>query len=142
MKLLVSVFIAVSILTTTSISSYAIALDDKTANSNISLYYETAQKTYSSLKISGNTANCYSYAIANTTCTITLVQTLEKKQSLVWKSVPGASWSMSCDSLKLNASNSYSQLTAGKYRLKTVFTFTLSNGESETKTKYSSVESI
>ena len=38
MKLLVSVFIAVSILTTTSISSYAIALDDKTANSNISLY--------------------------------------------------------------------------------------------------------
>lgn len=142
MKLLVSVFIAVSILTTTSISSYAIALDDKTANSNISLYYETAQKTYSSLKISGNTANCYSYAIANTKCTITLVQTLEKKQSLVWKSVPGASWSMSCDSLILNASNSYSQLTAGKYRLKTVFTFTLSNGESETKTKYSSVESI
>ena len=69
MKLLVSVFIAVSILTTTSISSYAIALDDKTANSNISLYYETAQKTYSSLKISGNTANCYSYAIANTKCT-------------------------------------------------------------------------
>lgn len=117
MKLLVSVFIAVSILTTTSISSYAIALDDKTANSNISLYYETAQKTYSSLKISGNTANCYSYAIANTKCTITLVQTLEKKQSLVWKSVPGASWSMSRDSLKLNASNSYSQLTAGKYRL-------------------------
>ena len=114
MKLLVSVFIAVSILTTTSISSYAIALDDKTANSNISLYYETAQKTYSSLKISGNTANCYSYAIANTKCTITLVQTLEKKQSLVWKSVPGASWSMSRDSLKLNASNSYSQLTAGK----------------------------
>ena len=51
MKLLVSVFIAVSILTTTSISSYAIALDDKTANSNISLYYETAQKTYSSLII-------------------------------------------------------------------------------------------
>ena len=142
MKLLVSVFIAVSILTTTSISSYAIALDDKTANSNISLYYEIAQKTDSSLKISGNTANCYSYAIANTKCAITLVQTLEKKQSLVWKSVPGASWSMSCDSLKLNASNSYSQLTAGKYRLKTVFTFTLSIGDSETKTKYSSVESI
>lgn len=69
------------------------------------------------------------------------VQTLEKKNSYGgYSSVSGATWTKTVNSKSLQMNNTKSNLATGTYRLKTVFTATLSNGSTETTTVYSTVQ--
>lgn len=69
---------------------------------------------------------------------ITVEQTLEYRQGSNWYPVNNASWITSTHSATINYSNSKSDLSSGTYRVKSVFTFTNSKGETETVTEYSS----
>lgn len=98
----------------------------------------------SSLSISSSTATCTSSASASTAKTISATQTLEKYSGWFWSwdTVSGATWSKSENSTSILMYNTKSGLSAGKYRLKTVFIVTSTSGQTETVTVYSSEKTI
>lgn len=106
--------------------------------------YEIAAETTSLLNISGNTAYCTSKSSSDDIVSISVEQTLEKYSGLlwVWNDVDGASWSKTVNKSTISLSNTKSGLTSGKYRLKSVFILTKSNGETETITIYSEEKQI
>lgn len=70
-------------------------------------------------------------------------QTLEKRNSSnSYSAVSGKTWTETTNSTYLCISESVSGLSAGTYRLKTVFTVTLSNGKTETTTVYSVARTV
>lgn len=83
------------------------------------------------------------YCNSETAKTIKAVQTLEKKSVFGnFTSVSGASWTKTVTTQNLSMNNTKSNLSSGTYRLKTVFTVTLSNGTSETVTVYSAEKTV
>ena len=109
----------------------------------ISLAYEIAEHTTSTLSIVNGTAYCDSSAKGENAVSITLTQTLQKYWGLwIWNSVDGAEWTRTVDRNSINLSNSKSGLDSGTYRVKSVFTLTDNNGKSETITIYSSEQKI
>lgn len=111
---------------------------------SVSPLYEIAKNAYSELNIVGTTAECGSRAEGDNTAKITVVQTLEKYSGWfwIWNGVDGASWTKTVNSSSISFANTKSNLTGGKYRVKSVFTLTDKNGKSETITVYSSEKSI
>lgn len=107
-------------------------------------YYQNAVKVSNVLSISSNTAECKS------TCTgfsdvvqITVEQTLQKFWGLwIWNDVDGASWSATEYFNAIAFDTRKSGLASGKYRLKSVFTLTNADGETETITIYSTTEKV
>ena len=98
----------------------------------------SASKT-SSLVISGTTATCKSsYNDWQTVSKIVIVQSLEK-QSFLWSwSTVGGEWTKTSTNVaNVSFTNTKSGLSSGTYRVKSVFTVTLSDGTSETVTRYS-----
>ncbi len=106
--------------------------------------YEIAAETTSLLNISGNTAYCTSKSSSDDIVSISVEQTLEKYSGLlwIWNDVDGAKWSSSVNRNSITVYNSKSGLSSGKYRLKSVFTLTSSNGETETITVYSEEKTV
>ena len=99
----------------------------------------------SELYFNSNTATCKStYCESNSpVSSISATQTLEKKGLFgIYSSVSGASWTKTVTTQNLSMSNTKSNLSSGTYRLRTVFTVTLSNGTSETVTVYSAEKEI
>ena len=99
----------------------------------------SASKT-SSLIISGTTATCKSsYNDWQTASKVVIVQSLEKK-ALLWSwSTVGGEWTKTTTNADtVSFTNTKSGLASGTYRVKSVFTVTLSDGTSETVTRYSS----
>lgn len=107
-------------------------------------YYEMARKATSLLSISGTTAICESEAKGDSDVTkITAVQTLQKQGFLwSWSKYDGAEWTKTVYTNTLAMSNTKTGLSSGKYRLKTVFTLTDKNGETEKITVYSDEKSV
>ena len=74
---------------------------------------------------------------------IAVEHTLQKLSSSgVWNNVSGANWSKASNSRSVILSSSKSDLSSGTYRLKSVFTLTTKNGNTETITVYSSKETV
>ena len=113
-------------------------------DSGIAPVYEIAYNPYSDLSISGQTAYCSSVSDSTNAVKITVQQTLQKYSGLlwVWNDVDGAKWSSSVNRNSITVYNSKSGLSSGKYRLKSVFTLTSSNGETETITVYSEEKTV
>lgn len=113
-------------------------------DSGIAPAYEIAYNPYSDLSISGQTAYCSSVSDSTNAVKITVQQTLQKYSGLlwIWNDVDGAKWSSSVNRNSITVYNSKSGLSSGKYRLKSVFTLTSSNGETETITIYSEEKTV
>ncbi len=107
--------------------------------SGISVRDISSASKYSTLAISGSTATCKSvYEEASVVKSVKVVQSLQKKSFLWTWSTIGGEWtkiSTNCSSVVFT--NTKSGLASGTYRVKSVFTVTLSNGTSETVTVYS-----
>ncbi len=127
-------------------SFFAVDASAYEANENVPVVADigSAEKT-SALAISSSKAICKSsyYCNSETAKTIKAVQTLEKKSVFGnFTSVSGASWTKTVTTQNLSMNNTKSNLSSGTYRLKTVFTVTLSNGTSETVTVYSAEKTV
>lgn len=107
-------------------------------------YYEIAKKATSELYISGTTAICESSAKGESDVVkIVAVQTLEKQGFLwIWSTYDNTTWTETVYSNSLLLSNTKTGLSSGKYRLKTVFTLTDSQGKTETITVYSDEKKV
>lgn len=106
--------------------------------------YEIAKYAVSRLSISGQTAYCTSETDGYDAVSITVEQTLEKYSGWfwIWNDVDGASWTETINESTISVSNTKSGLSSGKYRLKSVFTLTNSDGKTETITIYSSEKTV
>ncbi len=111
---------------------------------SVSPYYETASAAFSTLTISGTTAKCESKLIGHSDVTSWNVeQTLEQFWGLwIWNEVDGGYWNETLSISSGKVTNNISGLSSGKYRLKSVFTLTTSNGKTETFTVYSDEKSL
>ncbi len=107
-------------------------------------YYEMAAETVSELSINGTTATCKSSVNGYPDVVeITAVQYLEKQGFLwIWDTYDDTTWTKTVYSNVLTMSNTKTGLANGKYRLRTVFTLTDKNGESETITVDSDVKKV
>ncbi len=128
---------------TVSATEY-VPYEQEVTASSITPRYSIALTASSYLSISSGTANCTSTAMGETdTVKISCTQTLEKKSVIgVYYSVSGASWTATVNLRKITVSNTKSNLDSGTYRLKSVYTLTKTNGESETITVYSSEKTV
>lgn len=116
----------------------------QTVVNEIAPAYEIARTAQSSLSISYNTATCTSICTAPSgTICVSAQQTLQKFWGLwIWNDVEGASWLTTSYSNSVSPVNTKTGLDSGTYRLKTVFTLTASNGETETITVYSEEKTV
>ena len=140
-KLLVAVFSAVLCFSTVQPITYAETTTS--AVSQVEPYYAVNATADTDLTIQGNTATCYSSIQAEDTVKITAEQTLQKQGFLwIWGGVSGDSWTKTVSSTNMLMSNTASGLDSGLYRLKTVFTLTLSSGKTEKITVYSNEQRV
>lgn len=135
MKRIFSVLLALMTLFSFSVTASA----ESASYGIVQPFYETAHEVSSKLEINGTSAYCESHMYGKTNVTkIVTEQTLQKQGFLwIWGGVKEASWSKTVYSSSVKVSNTKSGLANGKYRLKTVFTITDSNGKTETITIYS-----
>ncbi len=107
-------------------------------------YYEKAASVKSCLYINGTTATCRSSVIGHSDVVkITATQYLQKQGFLwIWTTYDSAEWTKTVYSNTLTMSNTKTGLSGGKYHLKTDFTLTDKNGETETITVYSDEKSV
>ena len=113
------------------------------AISQVEPYYAVKATTATDLKIQGSTATCFSSIKAEDAVKIRAEQTLQKQGFLwIWGGVDGANWTKTVSANNMSMSNTASGLDSGLYRLKTVFTLTLSSGKTEKITVYSNEQRI
>lgn len=136
-KRILGIVIAVMFCFVFSVVSYA---DGTTGDSKVNgQRYAITQAAVSELAITGTTATCNSSAIGYSSVTkISAVQTLEKHWAFgLFFAVDGATWVKTVYTSTILMQNTLSGLSSGNYRLKTDFTITTANGQSETITVYS-----
>ena len=106
-----------------------------------STYDLSAYNKSSSLTISNNTATCRSkfYGTSNIS-RVKVTQSLQKKSWFTWSNV--SSFSTTITGKNASFTNTKSSLSSGSYRLKSVFTVTMSDGQTETVTVYSDTKTI
>jgi len=126
--------------------SFSVSVSAETTHSlidvGVSLMYEIAYTATSRLSISGQTAYCTSETDGENVVSITVEQTLEKYSGWLWIWNDVANWTKTTNQSTISVSNTQSGLSSGTYRLKSVFTLTDSNGESETITIYSNEKTV
>lgn len=125
--------------------SLSVTASAKTVSTSIvQPYYEKAVDAWSNLSISGTTATYKSDVMGDSDVVkIVAEQYLQKQGFLwIWTTYDGAEWTKTVYSNTLTMSNTKTGLSSGKYRLKTVFTLTDSQGETETITVYSDEKSV
>lgn len=113
--------------------------------SNISILDINGNIKSSTLDIDNKKATCKSqYRSVNDDCSsITAVQTLEKHSWWIfWDTVGDECTTTVTNQNSLSFTNYKDNLDSGTYRVKTVFTVVLKNGQSDTDTVYSSEETI
>lgn len=127
------------------VNSFEVSSEALTKSDSIVVMDINSSTKKSELYFNSNTATCKStYCESNSpVSSISATQTLEKKGLFgIYSSVSGASWTKTVTTQNLSMSNTKSNLSSGTYRLRTVFTVTLSNGTSETVTVYSAEKEI
>ena len=141
-KILAILFGGMILCTSLTASAYA-ETPSTIVEDEVAPAYEIAIDVTSNLSISGQTAYCKSNANGINAVSITVEQTLQKQGFLwLWYGVDGANWTTTVNDNSISVVNTKSGLSSGKYRLKSVFTFTDKNGKSETITVYSNEKSI
>lgn len=134
-KIISAILTAVVMCTSTAVVASAKEL----SSADISIVapnYQIASNPVSQLSISGTTAACLSSVRGPSVKSITAKQSLEKFWGLwVWNEV--GNWDKTVNTNSITMSNHKYNLESGTYRLKTVFTLTATNGETETITVYS-----
>lgn len=140
-KKLLCILISVVIFAAIPINAYSAGL---TNTSHVQPMFEIPAQTNIDLVISNSKASFTSTANGDSTVIkITAVQTLEKYWGLwIWNEVKDASWDKTANSSYISMSNSKSGLEGGKYRVKTVFTFTTSDGTTVSSTAYSEEKTV
>ncbi len=105
--------------------------------------YDIAGNAWCNLRIDASNAYCKSSVDNSSAVKITAVQTLERQGFLwIWSTYDNTTWTKTVYSNTLTMSNTKTGLSGGKYRLKTEFTLTDKNGETETITIYSDEKSV
>lgn len=119
MKKIVTVFMACLIFCSAGGVSASAAVPPDNGGIVSPCYLYTNQ-AYSNLSISGGVASCKStvYGISGTTTKIVVTQTLQKKSGNSWIEV--TNWSKTFNSWYCSYPNSYSPISSGTYRVKTV----------------------
>ncbi|MBD5081685.1 MAG: hypothetical protein HDT44_07990 [Ruminococcaceae bacterium] len=139
-KQMVSIFLSFFLMVSLMVVPISATGDGSVA---VSPMYDSANTTDARLIISGTTATCISTANGIDIVKITAVQTLEKYWGLwIWNTVDGSSITKTVNSKTITLTNTISGLSGGKYRVKTVFTFTDSSGKEEKVTVYSSTKTV
>lgn len=107
-------------------------------------YYEKAGDAKSNLYIDGTTATYKSDVMGDSDVVkIVAEQYLQKQGFLwIWTTYDDAEWTKTVYTNTLTMSNTKTGLSSGKYRLKTIFTLTDKQGETETITVYSDEKSV
>ena len=143
-QILASVLTVACLFTCFTATASAKNVSDNSIGDTASPMYEIATSVSSTLNFVGTKAECVSQGDGLGTVKITVVQTLQKYSGWfwIWNDVDGASWTKTVNSNVVSFVNTKSGCASGKYRLKSVFTFTNKNGKTETLTIYSSTESI
>lgn len=132
MKKIVSVIMAIIMCMAFSISAFA------------ETWSVGSEKRSSVLSVSSSTATCTStYTdVDNSTSKIVITQSLQK-QGLFWTwSTYAGEWTKTTKGSSASLSNKVYNLESGTYRVKTVFTITGTNGETETITLYSAEKNV
>lgn len=104
-------------------------------------YDISGSKKMSTLFINGTTATCYSsYSdVSGQTASTTITQQLERHVIFgIYTSVDGACWTTTSTSDFVSLTNYAYDLSKGTYRLRSDFSVTTVNGQSETIPVYSS----
>ena len=129
---------AVCLCTSFSASAFA-ETEDSFIIDEVAPAYEIGTNPTSRLSINGKSATCTSRTDGVDAVSITVEQTLEKYSGwfTIWNDVDGAYWTNSYEQCPVSFSNTKSGLSAGTYRLKSVFTLENSSGKTETITVYS-----
>lgn len=126
--------------------SFSVSVSAETTHSlidvGVSPAYEIAYTATSRLSISGQTAYCTSETDGENVVSIAVEQTLEKYSGWLWIWNDIANWTKTINQSTISVSHTQSGLSSGTYRLKSVFTLTDSNGESETITIYSNEKTV
>lgn len=139
-KKIISVLLA-AVLCLTPVTQVAAATVEPC--SIVSPLYEIAGDAESTLYVSGSTATCSSSIDFSSAVKITAEQYLQKQGFLwIWTTYDGAEWTKTVSTPFIFMTNTKSDLTNGKYRLKTIFTLTNKNGKTEKITVYSYEESV
>ena len=141
-QILASVLTVVCLFTCFATTASAKNNSTYSAGDTASPQYKIAESIYSALSFVGTTAECVSQASGINTAKITVVQTLQKYSGWFWIWDDVASWTKTANSSSIFLGNTKSGLSSGKYRVKSVFTFTDKNGKTETITEYSDSVSI
>ena len=95
----------------------------------------------SALTISNSTATCRSVFWGSADVSkVKVEQHLQKKSWFTWSNV--SSFSTTITGKNASFTNTKSSLSSGSYRLKSVFTVTMSDGQTETVTVYSDTKTI
>lgn len=125
--------------------SLSVTASEQTVSTSIvQPYYEKAVDAWSNLSISGTTATYKSDVMGDSDVVkIVAEQYLQKQGFLwIWTTYDGAEWTKTTYTNTLAMSNTKTGLSSGKYRLKTIFTLTDKQGETETITVYSDEKSV
>ncbi|MDE6724638.1 MAG: hypothetical protein K2J79_03445 [Ruminiclostridium sp.] len=110
---------------------------------DLNYVYDLNFDAESYLDISGTRGICISTSNDDDVVKITAVQPLEKYWGLwIWNTVDGSSVTKTVNSKTITLLNTISGLSGGKYRVKTVFTFTDSSGKEEKVTVYRSTKTV
>ncbi len=114
-------------------------------NEGIAPAAEYVNSAKSTLTISSGTAKCSSNCTSlSEVVQVRVEQTLEKHSGWfwIWNNVDGASWSTTKSGSYAAVVNAKNGLSSGTYRVKSEFTLTASNGETETITIYSEEKTV
>lgn len=135
MKKMLAFFLSALILLTfaVSVSAESVTFDIGATNKSSQLF------------ISGTTATCTSKLSdpSGTVKSVTIEQTLEKHWAFgLFFGVDGASWKTTSSLKSITFKNTKSGLSSGTYRVKSVFTVTTKDGQTETVTVYSAEKTI
>ncbi len=113
----------------------------KASAAEYSTYDLSSCNKTSALTISNSTATCRSVFLGSADVSkVKVEQHLQKKSLLIWSNV--SSFSTTITGKNASFTNTKSSLSSGSYRLKSVFTVTMSDGQTETVTVYSDTKTV
>ena len=141
-RILASVLMVACLFTCFTVTASANNVSAYSIGDTASPQYDIATRISSNIRITGTTVECVSHGDGFNTVKITVVQTLQKYSGWFWIWDDVTSWTKTVESNVISLITTKSGLSSGKYRLKSVFTFTNSSGKTETLTIYSNKESI
>ncbi len=144
MKKRIIAFVAAVLFVIASTVTISAECASEASSAYVTPRYSYSDGVYSTLSVSGTTATCTSRAYGKSDVTnISVVQTLQKRGLFaIYSDVSGGKWMSSQYGNSFSISNPKYNLDSGTYRLESEFTFTTSDGDTETITVYSETKTV